>query len=153
MRLIGQRIIGLLILIGLAGCANLVQPGASPLASPLSTPTGVILQYQRTGGIGGFDETWVIESNGRVTHTGRGAGTDRQLTPDQVAQLLQAIRAADMASLDASYIPQNTCCDRFTHVLTMTVDGQTKTVRTLDGAAGEPAVLTDLLAMLNNLLR
>ena len=153
MRLMWQRIIGVLILIGLAGCANLVQPGASPLASPLSTPTGVILQYQRTGGIGGFDETWVIEADGRVTHTGRGAGADRQLTPDQVAQLLRAIRAAEMASLDESYIPQNTCCDRFAHILTMTLDGQTKTVSTLDGSPDEPAALTDLLATLNNLLK
>jgi hypothetical protein len=153
MRLVGQRIIAVLILIGLAGCANLVQPGASPLASPLPVPTGVILQYQRIGGIGGFDETWVIEGNGRVTHTGRGAGADRQLTPDQMAQLLRAIRTAEMTSLDESYIPQNTCCDRFTHVLTMTLDGQTKTVRTLDGTPDEPAVLTDLLTTLTNLLK
>ena len=53
MRTIRRSIIGLLILIGLAGCANLVQPGVSPLVSPVSN--GVILRYQRVGGIGGFD--------------------------------------------------------------------------------------------------
>jgi len=151
MRVIGRRIIGLLILIGLAGCASLVQPGASPLESPVSN--GIILQYQRVGGIGGFDETWTIEATGRVTHTGRGPGTDRQLTPDQVAQLIGALRAANQADLKASYVPANTCCDRFTHTLTITLDGQTKTVATLDAAPDEPPTLTNLLATLSGLLR
>jgi hypothetical protein len=35
----------------------------------------------------------------------------------------------------------------------MTLDGQTKTVRTLDGTPDEPAVLTDLLTTLTNLLK
>jgi hypothetical protein len=151
MRVIERGIIGLLILIGLVGCANLVQPGASPLESPV--PSGVILRYQRVGGIGGFDETWLIEAAGRVTHTGRGPGTDRQLTPDQVAQLIGALRAANLADLKASYIPENTCCDRFMHTLTITLDGMTRTVATLDAAPGEPLALTNLLATLNSLLK
>jgi hypothetical protein len=141
-----------LILIGLAGCASLVQSGVSPLASPLAAPTGVILRYQRTGGFGGFDETWVIDAGGRVTHSGRGPGADRQLTPDQVSQLIGAIRAANPASLKASYIPKNTCCDRFTHALTITLDGLTGTVLTLDAAPDEPPGLTGLLSTLNSLL-
>ncbi len=157
MRVMERGIIGLLILIGLAGCANLVQPGASPLDSPVAT--GVILHYQRVGGIGGFDETWTIEATGRVTHTGRGPGTDRQLTPDQVAQLIGALRAAQAAGLNESYIPANTCCDRFMHTLTITLDGRASTVRTLDAAPDkpaapdEPSALTALLATLNVLLR
>lgn len=151
---IGKRgIIGLLILIGLAGCASLVQPGVSPLASPLPAPTGLILQYQRVGGIGGFDETWTIDASGRVIHTGRGAGTDRQLTPDQLAQLIGAIRAAQAAGLNTSYVPANTCCDRFMHTLTLSLDGDTRTVTTLDAAPDEPPALTSLLATLTDLLK
>ncbi len=150
----GKRgIIGWLFLIGLAGCASLVQPGASPLASPLPAPMGVILQYQRVGGIGGFDETWTIEASGRVTHAGRGPGTDRQLTPDQLAQLIGAIRAAQAAGLNASYVPVNTCCDRFMHTLTLALDGDTRTVTTLDAAPDEPPALTNLLATLSGLLK
>jgi hypothetical protein len=151
MRVKTRQIIGVVIFIGLAGCASLVQPGASPLASP--APTGIILQYQRVGGIGGFDETWLIDATGRVTHTGRGPGADRQLTPDQVAQLIGAIRATHLADLKASYIPADTCCDRFTHSLTVTLDGLTRTVLTLDAAPDEPPALTNLLATLNGLLR
>lgn len=151
---LGKRgIIGLLILIGLAGCASLVQPGASPLTSPLPAPTGIILQYQRVGGLGGFDETWTIDAGGRVTHTGQGPGTDRQLTPDQLAQLIGAIRAAQAAGLNASYVPANTCCDRFTHTLTLLLDGGTRTVTTLDAAPDEPPALTNLLATLTGLLK
>ncbi|MBI5568173.1 MAG: hypothetical protein HY870_24980 [Chloroflexi bacterium] len=154
MRVIERGIIGVLILIGLAGCASLVQPGASPLESPILT--GIVLQYQREGGIGGFDEIWTFEATGRVTHTGRGPGTDRQLTPDQVAQLIGALRAVNQADLKASYIPANTCCDRFTHTLTIALDGVTRTVTTLDAAPGEPGeppALTALLATLTGLLK
>lgn len=151
MRAIQRSLIGVLILIGLAGCANLVQPGVSPLVSPVSN--GVILRYQRVGGMGGFDETWTIESSGRVTHTGRGSGTDRQLTPDQMTQLIAALRAAKQADLKDSYIPENTCCDRFTHTLTITLDGLTQTVMTLDAVPDEPPALTNLLATLGDLLR
>ncbi len=150
MRTIRRSIIGVLILIGLAGCANLVQPGVSPLVSPVSN--GVILRYQRVGGIGGFDETWTIEAGGRVTHAGRGSGTDRQLTPDQMTQLIGALRAANRANLKDSYVPENTCCDRFTHALTITLDGPTQTVMTLDAAPDEPAELTNLLTVLSGLL-
>jgi hypothetical protein len=111
------------------------------------------LQYQRVGGIGGFDETWTIEATGRVTHSGRGPGTDRQLTPDQVAQLIGALRAVQAANLNESYIPANTCCDRFTHTLTITLDGRTSSVHTLDAAPDEPAALTALLVTLTGLLR
>lgn len=152
MRTIERGFIGLVMLIGLGGCAGLVQPGMSPLDSPLAPPAGAILRYQRTGGFGGFDETWVIDADGRVTHSGRGPGTDRQLTPDEMAQLINAIRAANPASLKASYIPKNTCCDRFTHALTITLDGWTGTVLTLDAAPDEPPALTSLLSTLNSLL-
>jgi hypothetical protein len=148
MRVVKRGFIGLLIIIGLAGCADLVQPGASPLTSPV--PTGIILTYQRVGGIGGFDETWAIDGAGHVTHTGRGPGTDRQLTPDQLAQLIGAIRAAQAAGLNASYIPSNTCCDRFTYTLTLSLDGQSRTVTTLDAAPDEPPALTNLLSTLND---
>ena len=151
MRAIERGIIGLLILIGLGGCASLVQPSVSPLTSPV--PTGIILRYQRVGGIGGFDETWTIEATGRVSHTGRGPGTDRQLTPDQTTQLIDALRAANQADLKESYIPENTCCDRFAHTFTITLDGLTRTVMTLDAAPDEPPALTNLLAVLNGLLK
>lgn len=151
MRSVTRGLCGLLILIGLAGCANLVQPGVSPLNSPILND--VILQYQREGGIGGFNETWTIEATGRVTHTGRGSGTDRQLTPDQTAQLIGALRAANLAGLKDSYVPANTCCDRFLHTLTITLDGQTHKVQTLDAAPDEPPALTGLLATLSALLR
>jgi hypothetical protein len=157
MQWIGQRVVGVLIMIGLAGCANLVQPEQSPLASPLTSPvaapTGVILRYQRQGGIGGFDETWAFYADGRVTHAGRGAGADRQLTPDQAAALIGALRAANLVTLNESYLPANTCCDRFTHTLTSTLDGQTKTVRTLDAAPDEPPALRGLITTLNGLVQ
>jgi hypothetical protein len=148
----------LIVLLVSVGCATLVTPGAirTPAPSPLTSPppTGeVLLQYHRSGGVGGFDETWTIYADGRVDHQGRGTGADKQLTPDQVAALSGVLRSADVRALKDSYIPANTCCDRFTYELTLQIDGQTQTIRTMDSAPDEPAALTNLRDMLDRLLR
>ncbi len=70
-----------------------------------------------------------------------------------MTQLIGALRAANRANLQESYLPENTCCDRFVHTLTITLDGPPQTVMTLDAAPDEPAALTHLLAELNGLLQ
>jgi hypothetical protein len=91
----------------------------------------------------------VIAADGRVTYNGRGAGEARQLSSEQTDALLTAVRAADFMSLDESYVPEDTCCDRFLYEITVTFAGQTKTVRTIDAAPDQPEGLTQLIDALN----
>lgn len=139
---------GLLVL-ALVGCA--AQPG-TPIAVP-PTPTraplnsqGLIVVYHRSGGFAGFDETWSIYGDGRIEHTGRGAGQAGQLTPDRFQQLLVAIRSIDLASIKDSYIGKDICCDRFIYEIAINLDGKTKAIETIDAAQGEPAALINLRA-------
>lgn len=109
--------------------------------------------YHRSGGFDGGDDTWVIALDGQVTYTGRGTKESRQLSSAQTDSLLAAVRAADFMSLDESYVPDNTCCDRFLYEITITLDGQTKTVSTLDAAPDQPERLTQLIDALNAALQ
>jgi len=63
-----------------------------------------------------------------------------------------AIRAADFMSLEDSYVPKDTCCDRYLYEITVTIGGQSKTVRTIDASPTAPAGLTSLVDTLNRLV-
>ena len=133
----------------------LATPGPSPLTSPLEpqpVPEGIFIIYHRSGGLAGTDDTWKISLDGTVAHQGQTAGTTEQLTVAQMAELAAAIRAANFMSLEDSYVPQNTCCDRYTYEITVTVGGQSKTVTTIDASPTAPAELTQLIDTLNRLL-
>ncbi len=129
----------------------LVSCTAVPATSvPTNDPFVV---YHRSGGFGGFDETWSIYADGRIDHSGRGAGSAGQLTPDRVNSLIATIRSIDLTPIKDSYIGANTCCDRFTYEITINLDGKTKSIKTIDAAEGEPAALTQLLGTINSALK
>ena len=135
--------------------SSLATPGSSPLTSPLEpqpVPQEISIIYHRSGGLAGTDDTWKITLDGTVTHQGQTAGTPEQLTTAQMAELTAAIRAANFMSLEDSCVPQNTCCDRYTYEITVTVGGESKTVTTIDASPTAPAELTQLIDTLNRLL-
>jgi hypothetical protein len=49
-------------------------------------------------------------------------------------------------------VPRDTCCDRYLYEITVTLGGQSKTVRTIDAAPAAPAELTQLIDTLNRLV-
>jgi len=153
--------LGLIVVVSiLIACAPAASGPASTPEVTRSFPEGdaqsvdtAFIVYHRSGGFGGFDETWTIAADGAVAHSGRGAGNALQLSSAQTDALIEAVRAADFMSLDKSYVPENTCCDRFLYEITITLDGQTKTVRTLDAAPDQPERLTQLIDALNTALQ
>ena len=124
--------------ITLAGCTS-----APATSVPTHEPFVV---YHRSGGLGGFDETWSMYADGRIEHSGRGAGSAGQLTPDRVNRLIAAIRSIDLTSIKESYVGSNTCCDRFIYEITINLDGKIKSIETIDAAEGEPAGVSQLLS-------
>lgn len=134
-----------LLVIALVGCA------ASPTLTPPNSNDPIVV-YHRSGGFGGFDETWSIYADGRVEHAGRGSGQASQLTPDRVNGLITAIRSIDLTSIQDSYVGSDTCCDRFIYDLTITLDDRTKSIKTIDGAEDEPVALTHLLTTIDDLV-
>ncbi len=151
-----RKWIFLLAMVGLAACAPAAtQSPATPTVPPTHTLPGdsLFIRYHRSGGIAGVDETWLIYTSGRVEHSGRGFGHPVQLSASQLASLTAAAQSPEVAALKDSYVPADTCCDRFLHEIALTLDGQTKTVRTLDAAPDEPPALTNLLNVLNTVLQ
>ena len=145
----------------LGACAPATMPAPLPTGSPsplASTLEGqgaaqqISVTYHRSGGFAGTDDTWTISADGAVSHQGPATGTPQQLTPVQMTELAAAIRAANFMSLEDSYVPQDTCCDRRLYEITVTIGGHSKTVRTIDGAPTAPAELTSLVDTLNRLV-
>jgi hypothetical protein len=146
----------LLLALMLGACAPATAPSAtrspSPLASPLEEQAAspeISISYHRSGGFSGADDTWTIATDGAVSHQGQMPGTPEQLTAAQMAELAAAVRAADFMSLEDSYVPQDTCCDRYLYEITVTIGGHSKTVRTSDASPTAPAGLTSLVDTLN----
>ena len=108
----------------------------------------VAVIYHRSGGIAGVDEQWIIYTDGGIeSPDGR-----RQVGPQQVQELLDTIKAAGFFDLDDSYLPMNTCCDRFIYDITVQLDGQVKTVNTIDASPTQPDQLTTALDAIEALL-
>jgi len=148
-------LIGLILTLTLVGCARSVVPSpiATPAPSPLVTPPAVSeisITYQRSGGLVGAHDTWLIDPQGKVSSPGSGAAA--QLTSAQMAELIAAIRLANFMTLQDSYLPQDTCCDRYEYIVTITVNGQSKTVRTIDASPTAPPALTHLINTLTRLV-
>ena len=108
--------------------------------------------YHRSGGFAGTDDTWSMAADGTVAHQGQTIGTPEQLTATQMTELTAAIRAANFMSLENSYVPKDTCCDRYLYEITVTLGGQSRTVRTIDASPTAPVELMYLIDTLNRLV-
>ncbi len=129
------------------------SPPPTPAASPATgegqvpaKPDGTIedaaVVYRRSGGLTGRSQTWAIYLDGRIMAP---TGQVRQVTPAQVTELMKKIEALGFFAMEDRYMPQNTCCDRFTHTLTVRRGGQAKTVTTLDATPNAPAELWEAI--------
>ncbi|HXV98362.1 MAG TPA: hypothetical protein VEC93_08055 [Anaerolineae bacterium] len=117
-------------------------PGASAQLSDEA-----VLIYQRSGGIADIAEAWSVYPNGRVVASD---GREWQVKPQQVEQLLHNIEALGFFELKDNYVPKDTCCDRFTHQLTVRRDNEIHTITTLDAAPDAPAELQTILTEVYN---
>lgn len=108
-----------------------------------------MIVYDRSGGFAGKSEGWTIYADGRVVSSN---GKSGQVSPEEVAGLLRQVDAAGFFSWRDSYLPKNTCCDRFTDKLTVRTVGQTKTVTTVDAASEEPTELGTILDQVSRLV-
>ncbi|MCP4424246.1 MAG: hypothetical protein GY803_07140 [Chloroflexi bacterium] len=110
-----------------------------------------VLIYERRGGkkgIGPSIHEWRFYGDGRIIGSD---GNAWQVDPKIVGGLVDEIAASGFPQLDNSYIPEDTCCDRSTHVIVIQAAGQTHTVETLDDA-DMPQSLTDNLQEINDFL-
>jgi hypothetical protein len=117
-------------------------------SSPL--PEGVLMVLQRSGGIAGIEEQWVIFVDGRVEGSG---GRGKSLNSEELEVLRTIIEVSGFSEMADSYVPLDACCDLFTYSITVnTGDGQSKTVTTIDGSSKQPQELTGVLNVISQVL-
>lgn len=110
-----------------------------------------VLIYERRGGTKGIGPNvleWRFYGDGRIVGSD---GASWQVEPDEVANLVAEIAASGFNSLENDYIPEDTCCDRTTHVITMHTAGEKHTIETLDEAE-MPQALEENIQIINSFL-
>jgi hypothetical protein len=153
------------VLLILTACKAELTPPVSPISplAPAAVPAltarpqvitdGAVIIYTREGGIAGTSDEWRIYDNGRVVINSKAKGpTQAELSEGTIGNVLRRIADSNFFDLKDSYMPLNTCCDRFTYTLTIVHDGRIKTVRTIDGAEQPPA-LAEALAQVQELIQ
>ena len=116
---------------------------------PADLPAGLLIAYHLSGGLAGVDETWMIFADGRITNPGQLAG---QVEPEAAAGLAAAIQALGFFEMQSSYLPANTCCDRFSYEITLIMDGRAHRVSALEAEPGAPEAFWQAVRLIKDFL-
>jgi len=148
-RTTGVALISLLAGLIVAGCAGQPSTDTGSPASPDpggSSQVEATVTYERQGGIAGFRDQLVVQSDGSYTFTGRhrssGAG---KLSADELSELRRLLQSAGFATVP-TYSPLR-IADGFNHVIRY---GDHE-VRAGDGNI--PAALEPVINLLGGILR
>jgi hypothetical protein len=107
----------------------------SNAGTPVETGQSVEIVLKRSGGFAGVDETWRIASNGRITARD---GKESQVSQAALIEAASELEKLGFFEMESSYVPLDTCCDRFTYQLQVTANGKTHTVTALEDASETP---------------
>lgn len=133
------------LLMALSACTSAAPPTPTPAA-----PVGaVVVRLQQSGGIAGINDDWAIYDDGLITLNG---SENQRVAPEKVAALQQQLLDLGFNELEASYLPADPCCDRFTYVITLHTGDQTHTVTTIDETPDAPPALWQSLQAILDLL-
>ena len=152
----------LAILTGLAGACG---PAPAPLeqqaqASATNEPTATLVDvstetanasiiYERTGGIAGITERWMIYLNGRVIS---GEGREYTADPEKVEALLSAIEQSGFFGWRQAGGLPGACRDCFVHSITLAAEGRLKTISATDGSSDVPEEFWELVDSIRRFL-
>ncbi|MBC7877191.1 MAG: hypothetical protein H7Y59_08490 [Anaerolineales bacterium] len=114
---------------------------------------GAVIVYNRTAGPLCVDELFAIYPDGRVTGNDGVNTVEKQVDPADVEQTLATISGEYKWFTDAIYGRYLTPCRQcFAHYVTISYDGQEKTVSQVDGTASMPVGYTLTLSVIRPLL-
>lgn len=140
----------------LSGCT--VETAHAPVEgieeSPTTAPTATFVPdtaviFKRSGGIAGLNEQWTIFTDGTVETN---SATQPELSAEAVEQLLNSLESGGFFELESSYLPDDTCCDRFLYELTAVQDTSFHTVTTLEATPDMPEALQQALRLIQTAL-
>ena len=120
----------------------------TPAPTPTFTPNTAVI-FKRSGGIAGFAEEWTIFTDG---HIETNSTIPPQLTAEEVEQLLHSLDSLGFFELEDSYLPKDTCCDRFLYEITAVQSSKFHTVTTLETTPDMPEALQQTLRLIQEKL-
>ena len=107
------------------------------------------ITFQRNGGFAGVSEQWIIFLDGHIENL---EGERQQVDSEDMHTLFEIIQAEGFFELADSYVPLDTCCDRFTYTISVSIGDKNKSVSTIDASPTQPAQLQNIIRAINDLL-
>jgi len=122
----------------------------TPTTAPTATfaPNAVII-FKRSGGITGLNEQWTIFTDGRIETN---SPTQPELSAAEVEQLLNSLESSGFFELAGSYLPDDTCCDRYFYEITAVQNSTFHTITTLEATPDMPEALQQALRIIQTAL-
>jgi hypothetical protein len=114
---------------------------------------GAVIVYNRAAGPLCVDEIYAIYPDGRITADDGQTQAEKQITPDEVQQLLVAISVDHgwfTNDIYSTYL--NPCRQCYAHYIDISYDGQQKAVTGVDGTTARPPGFAFALAEIRPLL-
>lgn len=138
--------------------AALLASGLFSFLNKTRAPAEPVLaiSYQRSGGLAGIDERWIINDDGLIegrdlTTGDRGTAMTGRVEAQEVANLLKFIEKEGFFSFKERYGFPSNCRDCFTYRITVFGEGKGKVVTAMDGGDA-PEGLWRIIDELNTLV-
>jgi len=145
-------LLGIVILLLLAGCsietAYAPKNESAKTPTPAPTPTfasNTAVIFKRSDSLTNLNEEWIIFTDGRINAN---SGDTSQISAEKVSQLLNSLETAGFFDLDDSYLPEDSCCDRFLYEITAVNNTAFHTVTTLEDTPDMPEALQQTLRLI-----
>jgi ribose/xylose/arabinose/galactoside ABC-type transport system permease subunit len=117
-------------------------------AERLMQEPGAVLTYEKNGGPNCIDELYVIYSDGRIVGDNGTTKIEKQITPEEVQELLEAISDLGWYT-DEMYNTWHARCGQcYGYYITVSFNGQVKTVKGVDGGTDAPTKYWDAVALI-----
>lgn len=160
----GAILVMVLILLGIGGnfagsgfpATNPTAVSSACVAKPLRpqeaaarVQAGAVIAYERNGGPGCIDELYAIYPDGRVQGDNGTSQIDGQLTAAQIEKLLGDIRGRGWFTNELYDTYHKPCGQCFEYAITVVSNGETKTVKAVDGGTDAPADYWQVVSLIN----
>jgi ribose/xylose/arabinose/galactoside ABC-type transport system permease subunit len=129
----------------------LLQPFRQDQAATL-IQAGAVLAYERNGGPYCIDEMYAVYPDGRIVGDNGTDTIDKQITPEEVDLLLADIVARQWFTNEIYDTYHNPCGSCYVYHLTVSYDGQQKTVKAVDGGTDAPANYWQVVSEINGVI-
>ncbi len=113
---------------------------------------GAILAYERNGGPNCIDELYAVYPDGRITGNNGVEDIEKQVTPAEVDTLVADIVARDWFTDEMYTTFHNPCGSCYVYYVSLSYNGQEKTVQAVDGGTDAPANYWQVVSEINGVI-